>query len=306
MRIRTIKPSMWRSEDFTSLSDFEQLLFIGLLNYVDDNGVGVYDPVYIASDLFAHRLAKDASGTLQKITGGLQKMSELGMAQIYEAKVLGKTKQLVYLTNWDKHQKINKPSRSDLPRPDETEPRDSNDSETSGIFQKNSGGLQKNSGGLREGSGKILAGIRNKEGNKEEEVNTSCCCSTYVSSARENENEQQQQDSDSDSEIPHDWTPSKADMEFARSMGVKPDDEVAGFVAFNRRNHRRSPDWSQEWRGWIRRNPKAKPRNRGKPSEADIGREAEANGLDESQTWNYRRLRFQGLGEQAALREVTQ
>ena len=68
MRIRTINPDIWRSEDFTSLSDFGQLMFIGLINYVDDNGVGRYNLVDFAADVFASRLAEDASELLPKIS----------------------------------------------------------------------------------------------------------------------------------------------------------------------------------------------------------------------------------------------
>ena len=41
MRIRTIKPEFWRSDDITALGWATRLLFIGLWSYVDDNGVGI-------------------------------------------------------------------------------------------------------------------------------------------------------------------------------------------------------------------------------------------------------------------------
>ena len=41
MRIRTVKPEFWRSEDVSRLPVADRLLFIGLWSYVDDNGVGV-------------------------------------------------------------------------------------------------------------------------------------------------------------------------------------------------------------------------------------------------------------------------
>lgn len=41
MRIRNIKPEFWRSQDITALDKSARLTFIGLWNYVDDNGVGL-------------------------------------------------------------------------------------------------------------------------------------------------------------------------------------------------------------------------------------------------------------------------
>ena len=52
MRIRSIRPEFWTSEDITSLSWEQRLIYIGLWSYVDDNGVGRDNPKLIAADLF--------------------------------------------------------------------------------------------------------------------------------------------------------------------------------------------------------------------------------------------------------------
>ena len=44
MRIRTVKPEMWSSPSFGRLSDGAKLLFIFLMNVVDDSGVGEFVP----------------------------------------------------------------------------------------------------------------------------------------------------------------------------------------------------------------------------------------------------------------------
>ena len=41
MRIRSIKPEFWTSDDIADLTIEDRLLFIGLWSYVDDNGVGI-------------------------------------------------------------------------------------------------------------------------------------------------------------------------------------------------------------------------------------------------------------------------
>ena len=118
MRMRLIKPEMWSSDDFISLSDFGQLMWVGLINYVDDNGVGKNNVLDIAADVFRKRLADDPAGTFQKITESLGEMQKRGMVTLYEADIDGKTVSLLFLTNWDRHQKISHPAKPRFPRPE--------------------------------------------------------------------------------------------------------------------------------------------------------------------------------------------
>jgi len=118
MRMRIIKPEMWSSDDFISLSDFGQLMWVGLINYVDDNGVGKNNVLDIAADVFRKRLADDPAGTFQKITESLGEMQKRGMVTLYEADIDGKTVSLLFLTNWDRHQKISHPAKPRFPRPE--------------------------------------------------------------------------------------------------------------------------------------------------------------------------------------------
>lgn len=96
MRMRIIKPEMWSSDDFISLSDFGQLMWVGLINYVDDNGVGKNNVLDIAADVFRKRLADDPAGTFQKITESLGEMQKRGMVTLYEADIDGKTVSLLF------------------------------------------------------------------------------------------------------------------------------------------------------------------------------------------------------------------
>ncbi|WP_147330641.1 hypothetical protein [Bifidobacterium pseudocatenulatum] len=116
--MRIIKPEMWSSDDFISLSDFGQLMWVGLINYVDDNGVGKNNVLDIAADVFRKRLADDPAGTFQKITESLGEMQKRGMVTLYEADIDGKTVSLLFLTNWDRHQKISHPAKPRFPRPE--------------------------------------------------------------------------------------------------------------------------------------------------------------------------------------------
>jgi hypothetical protein len=81
MRIRTVKPEFWRSADTAALDYFTRLLFIGLWNYVDHNGVGEDDVKMIRADLFPRDEPVDE--VLAKIQGGLAELSKRGQITRY-------------------------------------------------------------------------------------------------------------------------------------------------------------------------------------------------------------------------------
>jgi hypothetical protein len=112
MRIRSIKPDFWRSEDIKALPFEVRLLFIGLWSYVDDNGVGIDDPRLIAADLFA--LEDDPKDIREYVRDGLARLSRGLQIVRYEAD----GRRLIFITNWDKHQKIDRPGKPRHPRPE--------------------------------------------------------------------------------------------------------------------------------------------------------------------------------------------
>ena len=114
MRIRSIKPEFYRSADISSLEWECRFLFIALWSYVDDNGVGVDKLSNITADLFADDLEDDSSETFARVSRGLQKLSEAGRIIRYQAD----GKKFLYIVNWLKHQRIDKPNKERYPRPD--------------------------------------------------------------------------------------------------------------------------------------------------------------------------------------------
>ena len=119
MRIRSIKPEFWRSDDIDALSIPDRLLFIGLWSYVDDNGVGLFSVKDIVGDLFAGDMLRDSNETLIRVKEGLKALFERGLIEIYSQD--GNT--YLAITNWGKHQRVPNPNKPRYPRP-------SNDSET--------------------------------------------------------------------------------------------------------------------------------------------------------------------------------
>ena len=114
-RIRTIKPEFWRSPDVMELDNFQKLLFIGLWNLADDEGRGVFSPEAIAADLFLTEYSLSPHGVLTDVSNAFVMYSELDMVQLYS---VGRRKYF-QVQNWGKHQKINRPTPSKFPAPDQ-------------------------------------------------------------------------------------------------------------------------------------------------------------------------------------------
>lgn len=107
MRIRSIKPEFWRSEDIAALPLSARLTFIGLWSYVDDNGVGEARTSSIAADLYADDLACNPHETLRRVSGDTQALENAGLIVRY---MVGK-RHLLYVTTWKEHQVISRPSK---------------------------------------------------------------------------------------------------------------------------------------------------------------------------------------------------
>ncbi|MFE7744470.1 hypothetical protein [Nocardia sp. NPDC057455] len=113
MRIRSIKPEFWRSDDIDALDWHHRLVFIGLWSYVDDNGVGLDKLAAICADLFAADLERDPRETFARVSEAIQTFSETGLIQRYT--VDGKA--YFYVTGWPKHQRVDKPNKARYPLP---------------------------------------------------------------------------------------------------------------------------------------------------------------------------------------------
>ncbi len=111
MRIRSIKPEFWKSEDIAALPWPTRLLFIGLWSYADDNGVGRDNEKLIKADLFA--LEDDPRETLATVSRGLQNLSEGNQITRYTVN----WKPFLFINAWADHQRIDKPNKERYPLP---------------------------------------------------------------------------------------------------------------------------------------------------------------------------------------------
>jgi murein DD-endopeptidase MepM/ murein hydrolase activator NlpD len=134
MRIRSVKPEFWRSDDVAVLSREHRLLFIGLWSYVDDNGVGIDDYRQVAADLFA--LDDDQNEVREFVREGLARLAGAFLIARYE--VGGR--RYLYVTGW-KHQRVDKPNKPRYPLPPraESDPPTCDDGEPSDSIAGDSG-----------------------------------------------------------------------------------------------------------------------------------------------------------------------
>jgi hypothetical protein len=154
-RIRTIKPEFFTSLTIADLPLTARLTFIGLWTHVDDAGRCVDDARLIKAALWPldDRTATDIEIDLKLLT-------ESSLITRYALN----RKRYIAVTNWGEHQRINRPTASKLPAPEQGEPlppdpltRDNSDS-LSAHAQLTEGSPQERKGkeGNREGKGTPL------------------------------------------------------------------------------------------------------------------------------------------------------
>jgi hypothetical protein len=120
VRIRSILPEFYRSEDVAAMDWHTRLVFIGLWSYVDDNGVGRDNVRLIASDLFP--LDGDSTETLRRVSTALGWLSEHGQIERYKVDGVA----YFFVVQWDRYQRVQNPGKARYPRPtsDNVEPPD--------------------------------------------------------------------------------------------------------------------------------------------------------------------------------------
>ena len=112
MRIRSIRPEFWSSEDVAAMDWHTRLVYIGLWSYVDDNGVGRDSERLIVAALFP--LDECLSEASVRTHGALKQLETGGQITRYEVN----GKRYLHIVAWDTHQKINRASASRYPLPD--------------------------------------------------------------------------------------------------------------------------------------------------------------------------------------------
>lgn len=110
-RIRTIKPELPADEGLARCSRDARLLFMLLITQADDEGRMRGSPAFVRSACLPYD-----DVTLQQIDGWLDELHVAGKIQRYAAAA----ESYLALTSWSKHQRIDRATRSQIPRPSRT------------------------------------------------------------------------------------------------------------------------------------------------------------------------------------------
>jgi hypothetical protein len=105
MRIRTIKPEFWMHEGLCKCSEFSRLLAVALLNWSDDEGYFMANPILIRGQVFPF---EDDS---KKVPRSLQELSSVGWIRIGND---DQGRSVGMVINFAKHQRVDKPKPSTI------------------------------------------------------------------------------------------------------------------------------------------------------------------------------------------------
>lgn len=107
-RIRSSKPELWQSEDFYGLTPVGRLAFLALIAHADDKGRLKTNPAHLTAT------ALHGSGIdLKVVEAAFEQMAQQGMIQSYSVNGAA----YVWVVNFNKHQRIEKPTASTHPDP---------------------------------------------------------------------------------------------------------------------------------------------------------------------------------------------
>ena len=107
-RIRSVKPEVWKDEKVGRLSQGARLLFVGLVTMADDEGRLLATDSAILGHCFPYE--PKAGGQL---TGWMTELVSSGVLIVYTRDDL----RYAAFRHWRRHQRINRPSPSKLPKP---------------------------------------------------------------------------------------------------------------------------------------------------------------------------------------------
>lgn len=152
MRIRTIKPEFWMHEGLCNCSEFTRLLAIALLNWSDDEGYFMANPVLIRGQIFPFL---DDSKIIPRSLQDLSRVGWITIGKDDQGRDVGMVK------NFGKHQRVDKPKPSCIKGNFQIQDQSKINP---GLIQDES----KEEGNGKEGNGKELLSVTGREESIEE------------------------------------------------------------------------------------------------------------------------------------------
>ena len=281
MRIRTIKPEFWSSEDLAALDYFDRLVFIGLWSMADDEGRLQGDARLIRSQLFPidDHIGESSVRTHGALTEDslsihdtLMHLSNGGQITLYEG-CNGRT--YIQVTNFTEHQRINRPTASKDPAPTRentmTHGALTEDSvRTHGALTEDSS-LEQGTGNREQGTGvpSLRSGVQG--GDDSDAARVDRTPATVVADAPTQTTKAKR-----GTRLPEGWTPerSQANLKAEHDSSLTPDELSSQLERF--RDHWAAQpgskgtklDWQATWRNWVRRAAEMAPRTRQSETDA--------------------------------------
>ncbi|KKK95896.1 hypothetical protein LCGC14_2668220, partial [marine sediment metagenome] len=108
-RNRMIKPDFWEDEKIGELNHRQRLLFIGMWNHADDEGLIRAKAEYLKSMIFVYD-----DFLIEKTEEDINQLAKLELIFLYSGTL---NQRYAYVINFRKHQKIDRPQKSKLPPP---------------------------------------------------------------------------------------------------------------------------------------------------------------------------------------------
>jgi len=270
MRIRTIKPEFWSSEDIAALDYFDRLVFIGLWSMADDEGRLQGDARLIRSQLFPidDHIGESSVRTHGALTEDslsihdtLMHLSNGGQITLYEG-CNGRT--YIQVTNFTEHQRINRPTASKYPAPTRE------NTITHGALTEDSS-LEQGTGNREQGTGvpSLRSGVQG--GDDSDAARVDRTPATVVADAPTQTTKAKR-----GTRLPEGWTPerSQANLKAEHDSSLTPDELSSQLERF--RDHWAAQpgskgtklDWQATWRNWVRRAAEMAPRTRQSETDA--------------------------------------
>lgn len=255
-RIRTIKPEFFTSLTVADLTPEQRLTFIGLWTHVDDAGRCVDDARLIKAAVWPldDRTAADIEVDLKALT-------ESSLITRY---ILNR-KRYIAVKNWAEHQRINRPSPSKLPAPEQGEqpppepPTSGNDDSLNAHAQLTEDSPQE----------------RNRERNREQGTGRgeSACAGAHADLPQQPPAPPRPDGRPSLHTIPDDFHLNDTMRRWAvATFGqlLDPAFETDQFISYWRSEGRRKSNWHDAWQKWMRDSADRKSRSQQRPAGSNV------------------------------------
>ncbi|WP_130865833.1 hypothetical protein [Acidipropionibacterium timonense] len=265
MRIRTIKPEFWSSEDMAVLPFVHRLVFVGLWSMADDEGRLSADPRLIRSQLFPldDHIGEDSvryHGGLTEdsvsIHDILTDLSRGGQITLYR----GPGKRIYcQVDNFARHQKINRPTPSKIPAPTTANTILTEDSVSPhGVVTEDSppeqgtGNREQGTGNREQGPPSLRSGVRGDTTSTPPSDLATASGRDVVADAPA------KQQTKLGARLPDQWQPARTSPNLNVEQPHSPDwldDQLNRFRDYWHAQpgaKGRKTDWDATWRNWIR------------------------------------------------------